>query len=185
MCTKDAYNKIIITPYRFIPWPLWPMFSHWRTDILARGHFNLLHRVLLLCGYGHIHVPVMPTSNWSLLISVQNCPWLNTSKQCIMYLHALFGLPLTCLRCASVTFQVTVQRRSDTRKWIVVWKTRLEKTCSVLGKANYFILFSFQTWVEMIHYRYHGDSWYSKTPCDEGTPVTRGHLWRGDTCRDV
>ena len=35
--------RIITTPYRFIPWPLWPMLKHWRPDNLARGHLSLLH----------------------------------------------------------------------------------------------------------------------------------------------
>ena len=33
--------RVIITTYRFIPWPLW----HCRLDNLARGHLNLLHRL--------------------------------------------------------------------------------------------------------------------------------------------
>ena len=36
--------RVILTPYRFIPWPLWPMLKHCRPDILARGHLSLLHR---------------------------------------------------------------------------------------------------------------------------------------------
>ena len=36
--------RIIPTPYKFIPWPLWPMLNHWRPDNLARGHLSLLHR---------------------------------------------------------------------------------------------------------------------------------------------
>ena len=36
--------RIITTPYRFIPCPLWPMLKHWRPDNLARGHVSLLHR---------------------------------------------------------------------------------------------------------------------------------------------
>ena len=36
--------RIIATPYRFIPWSLWPMLRHWRPDNLAWGHLGLLHR---------------------------------------------------------------------------------------------------------------------------------------------
>ena len=36
--------RIIPTPYKLIPWPLWPMLNHWRPDNLARGHLSLLHR---------------------------------------------------------------------------------------------------------------------------------------------
>ena len=37
--------RVIITPYRFIPWPLWPMLKHCWPDNIARGHLSLLHRV--------------------------------------------------------------------------------------------------------------------------------------------
>ena len=40
--------SIITTPYRFIPWPLWPMLKHWMPDNLARGHLSLVHRLSLL-----------------------------------------------------------------------------------------------------------------------------------------
>ena len=38
--------RVILTSYRFIPWPLWLMLKHCRPDILARGHLSL--RLLLL-----------------------------------------------------------------------------------------------------------------------------------------
>ena len=38
---------IIITPYMFIAWPLWPtcMLWHWRSDNLARGHLRPIEPV--------------------------------------------------------------------------------------------------------------------------------------------
>ena len=41
--------RVILTPYRFIPWPLWPMLKHCRLDILDRGHLSQLHRVPKEC----------------------------------------------------------------------------------------------------------------------------------------
>ena len=37
--------RIMTTPYRFIPWALWPMLKHCRPDNLARGHLSLSHRL--------------------------------------------------------------------------------------------------------------------------------------------
>ena len=36
--------RVIITPSRFTPWPLWPMLKHRRPDNPARGHLSLIHR---------------------------------------------------------------------------------------------------------------------------------------------
>ena len=37
-------TRVLITPYRFILWPLWPMLKYWEDGQSSLGHLNLLHR---------------------------------------------------------------------------------------------------------------------------------------------
>ena len=52
--------RIITTPYRLIPWPLWPMLKHWRPDNLAMRHLSLLHRHVI-----HVYTHCITLLNWN------------------------------------------------------------------------------------------------------------------------